>query len=35
MTYEEELENAGNIIRRARDITSAMMRDGFIAEADV
>jgi malate dehydrogenase (oxaloacetate-decarboxylating) len=34
MSYEEELDNAGAIIRRARDITSAMMRDGFIPEAE-
>jgi malate dehydrogenase (oxaloacetate-decarboxylating) len=31
LTYEEELENAGNIIRRSRDLTKQMMQDGFIA----
>ncbi len=32
-TYEEELKNAGEIIRRSRDLTKMMMADGFIAEA--
>jgi malate dehydrogenase (oxaloacetate-decarboxylating) len=31
LTYEEELENAGNIIRRSRDLTNQMMQEGFIA----
>jgi malate dehydrogenase (oxaloacetate-decarboxylating) len=31
LTYEEELENAGNIIRRSRDLTKQMMQEGFIA----
>ena len=34
MTYEEELKNAGEIIRRSRDLTVNMMAEGFIAEAD-
>ncbi len=34
MTYEEELKNAGEIIRRSRDLTANMMAEGFIAEAD-
>jgi malate dehydrogenase (oxaloacetate-decarboxylating) len=33
-TYEEELENAAQIIGRARDLTKTMMQEGFIAEAD-
>jgi malate dehydrogenase (oxaloacetate-decarboxylating) len=32
-TYEEELKNAGEIIRRSRDLTQTMMADGFIAKA--
>jgi malate dehydrogenase (oxaloacetate-decarboxylating) len=32
-TYEEELKNAEQIIRRSRDLTQTMMADGFIAEA--
>jgi hypothetical protein len=35
MTYEEELKNAEDIIRRSRDLTKTMMADGFIAESDV
>jgi malate dehydrogenase (oxaloacetate-decarboxylating) len=31
LTYEEELKNAGNIIRRSRDLTKQMMQEGFIA----
>jgi malate dehydrogenase (oxaloacetate-decarboxylating) len=34
MTYEEEFKNAEKIIRRARDLTHNMMREGFIPEAD-
>lgn len=34
MTYDEELENAGQIIRRARELTDVMMREEFIAQAD-
>ncbi|MEW6567747.1 MAG: NADP-dependent malic enzyme [Chloroflexota bacterium] len=32
-TYDDELKNAENIIRRSRDLTKTMMADGFIAEA--
>ena len=32
-TYEEELKNAEQIIRRSRDLTQSMMADGFIAKA--
>ncbi|MCJ7512954.1 MAG: NADP-dependent malic enzyme [Anaerolineales bacterium] len=31
ITYEEELENAGRIIKRSRGLTQKMMSDGFIA----
>jgi malate dehydrogenase (oxaloacetate-decarboxylating) len=34
MSYEEEFENAAQIIGRARDLTKTMMKEGFIAEAD-
>ena len=34
MTYEEELENAGAIIKRSRDLTKMMMSEGFIAQPD-
>jgi malate dehydrogenase (oxaloacetate-decarboxylating) len=34
LTYDEELENAGEIIGRARDLTQCMMREGFIHEAE-
>ena len=34
LTYEEELKNAEEIIRRSRDLTVRMMEEGFIAEAD-
>jgi malate dehydrogenase (oxaloacetate-decarboxylating) len=34
MTYDEELENAGKIIRRSRDLTKTMMSEGFIPEAE-
>ena len=34
MTYEEELENAGAIINRSRDLTKMMMSEGFIAQPD-
>jgi malate dehydrogenase (oxaloacetate-decarboxylating) len=30
-TYDEELENAGRIIKRSRGLTQTMMSDGFIA----
>jgi len=33
VTYDEELRNAGEIIRRSRNLTQTMMADGFIAEA--
>jgi len=33
MTYDEEFENATNIIRRSRQLTRAMMEQGFIPEA--
>jgi malate dehydrogenase (oxaloacetate-decarboxylating) len=35
MSYEEELKNAMTIIKRSRDLTHMMMKDGFIAEAPV
>lgn len=35
MTYEQELKNAEDIIRRSRDLTKTMMADGFIAESEV
>jgi malate dehydrogenase (oxaloacetate-decarboxylating) len=34
MTYEEELKNAEEIIRRSRDLTQNMMAEGFIIESD-
>lgn len=34
MTYEEELKNAEEIIRRSREITNTMMSEGYIPEAD-
>jgi malate dehydrogenase (oxaloacetate-decarboxylating) len=34
ITYEEELENAGKIIRRSRDLTKTMMAEGYIPEAE-
>jgi malate dehydrogenase (oxaloacetate-decarboxylating) len=34
MTYEEELKNAEEIIRRSRDMTNTMMSEGYIPEAD-
>jgi malate dehydrogenase (oxaloacetate-decarboxylating) len=34
MTYVAEYEHAASIIRRSRDLTQAMMREGFIREAD-
>jgi malate dehydrogenase (oxaloacetate-decarboxylating) len=34
MTYEEELKNAEEIIRRSRDLTLNMMAEGFIKPAD-
>jgi malate dehydrogenase (oxaloacetate-decarboxylating) len=34
MTYEEELKNAEAIIRRARNLTQEMMKEGFIAASD-
>lgn len=33
MTYEEEFENAKQIIKKSRDQTKLMMNEGFIAEA--
>ena len=33
MTYDEEFENATNIIRRSRQLTQMMMAQGFIPEA--
>ncbi len=33
ITYEEELKNAEQTIRRSRDLTKTMMADGFIPEA--
>ena len=30
LTYDEELKNAEQIIRRSRDLTQTMMDDGFI-----
>jgi malate dehydrogenase (oxaloacetate-decarboxylating) len=33
MSYEEELKNAMAIIKRSRDLTHMMMKNGFIAEA--
>jgi malate dehydrogenase (oxaloacetate-decarboxylating) len=33
ISYEEELKNAMTIIKRSRDLTHMMMKDGFIAEA--
>jgi hypothetical protein len=33
VTYEEEFENATKIIRRSRQLTRAMMEQGFIPEA--
>jgi malate dehydrogenase (oxaloacetate-decarboxylating) len=32
-TFEKELENAKRIIKRSRDLTGMMMREGFIPEA--
>jgi malate dehydrogenase (oxaloacetate-decarboxylating) len=34
MTYDEELKNAENIIRRSRNLTEHMMQEGFIAPCD-
>jgi malate dehydrogenase (oxaloacetate-decarboxylating) len=34
MSYDEELDNAARIIRRSRDITHTMMREGYIEEAE-
>jgi malate dehydrogenase (oxaloacetate-decarboxylating) len=34
MTYEEELANAEKIIRRSRDLTTSMMAEGFISDAE-
>jgi malate dehydrogenase (oxaloacetate-decarboxylating) len=34
MTYDEELANAEKIIRRSRDLTTNMMAEGFITEAE-
>jgi malate dehydrogenase (oxaloacetate-decarboxylating) len=35
ISYEEELKNAMTIIKRSRDLTQMMMKDGFIAEPPV
>jgi malate dehydrogenase (oxaloacetate-decarboxylating) len=35
ISFEEEFEQASTIIRRSRDLTHMMMKDGFIAEAPV
>ena len=35
VSYEEELKNAMAIIKRSRDLTHLMMKDGFIAEPPV
>jgi malate dehydrogenase (oxaloacetate-decarboxylating) len=35
MTYEEEFHNAMSIIKRSRDLTHMMMKEGFIPEAPV
>jgi malate dehydrogenase (oxaloacetate-decarboxylating) len=34
LTYEQELKNAENIIRRSRNLTEHMMQEGFIAPCD-
>jgi len=34
MTYEEELAKAEKIIRRSRDLTTSMMAEGFISDAE-
>lgn len=34
LSYEEEVEQASAIIKRARDLTKLMMEEGFIAEAE-
>ncbi|UCF62007.1 MAG: NADP-dependent malic enzyme [Anaerolineaceae bacterium] len=34
MTYDEELTNAEKIIRRSRDLTTNMMAEGFITDAE-
>jgi malate dehydrogenase (oxaloacetate-decarboxylating) len=35
MSYEEEFQNAMNIIKRSRDLTHMMMKEGFIPEPPV
>jgi malate dehydrogenase (oxaloacetate-decarboxylating) len=35
ISYEEELENAQEIIRRSRELTQTMMAEGFIPKADL
>jgi len=35
ISFEDEFEQASTIIRRSRDLTHMMMKDGFIAEAPV
>jgi malate dehydrogenase (oxaloacetate-decarboxylating) len=35
MSYEEEFQNAMKIIKRSRDLTHMMMKEGFIPEAPV
>jgi malate dehydrogenase (oxaloacetate-decarboxylating) len=34
MTYDEEFQNAAEIIRRSRNLTQKMMADGFIIDPD-
>jgi malate dehydrogenase (oxaloacetate-decarboxylating) len=34
MTYDEELKNAEEIIRRSRNLTKSMMAEGYIPEAE-
>jgi malate dehydrogenase (oxaloacetate-decarboxylating) len=35
LSYEELYQNAHKIIKRSRDLTQMMMKDGFIPEAPV
>ncbi len=35
LTYDEAYEQARKIIKRSRDLTQMMMKEGFIAEAPV
>jgi len=34
VTYEEEYHHAADIIRRARDVTHTLMKDGYVEEGD-